>query len=299
MTGSNLLADAIISPCGLYRYRLSREWIGALRTCCFVMLNPSTADEHGDDPTIRRCLSFALRFDCSRLEVVNLYALRATDPAELWNVEDPVGPENDRHIFIACQTADIVICAWGGNAKSERVREVLRLLPEDALCFGHTKTGNPRHPLYLRSDTPLVPLEHLPPSKGKPMSNRKPVLNSDLPSPVLQMLNSLTDRNVDKVWLYFDSNDLESIAVALKMAETRAYLIQLWGEEEYYDKMRPLVEALRKVADETNRDPFLVAIDEAKRAGVERKEGVVWQLTAAACEIAEGRLEGPAIAKGE
>lgn len=96
------------------------------------------------------------------LSVVNLYAYRATKPAELWAAEDPVGPENDRYLREACEAADLVICAWGANARADRVRQVFAMLPGNAQCFGHTKSGDPKHPLYLPKDAPLVPLEHLP-----------------------------------------------------------------------------------------------------------------------------------------
>lgn len=80
-------------------------------------------------------------------------------------------------------------------------------------------------------------------------------------------------------------------AVATKMEETRGFLRKIWGEEEYLEKMMPIVKALRQIAEKTNRDPFQLAIDEAHRAGAEGKDSIVWQMTAAACEIAEGRWE--------
>ena len=122
------------------------------------MLNPSTADAEIDDPTIRRCKSFAQREGCSTLEVVNLYAYRATDPKQLWQVFDPIGPENDRYISEAVARADVVIAAWGAHAKRLRAKSVARHIP-DAFALGFTIQGVPRHPLYLKSDAPLIHLD--------------------------------------------------------------------------------------------------------------------------------------------
>ncbi len=133
----------------VYRYRLFRAW-SAGPCATFVMLNPSTADEHVDDRTIGRCISYAKRWGLGGLKAVNLYALRATDPAELWRVEDPVGPENDRYLHEAGGSGGPLIAAWGAHAKQDRVREVLAIPGFDRLtCLGTTNKGAPRHPLYL------------------------------------------------------------------------------------------------------------------------------------------------------
>lgn len=147
---------ASLSLCRTYRYSLTRRWSpdrGAVWV--FVMLNPSTADGHDDDATVRRCVGFARRGGAVELCVVNLYALRATDPRELWRAEDPVGPENDRHLLAAAARADAssgaVIAAWGAHARPDRVRAVVGLFGgrRDLLCLGTTAAGAPRHPLYL------------------------------------------------------------------------------------------------------------------------------------------------------
>jgi hypothetical protein len=93
--------DAVISPCGRYRYRLERRFDHGPKVTTFIMLNPSTADAEHDDQTIRRCLGFARAWRCSKLVVVNLFAWRATAPAELKGVEDPVGPELERGVDFA------------------------------------------------------------------------------------------------------------------------------------------------------------------------------------------------------
>lgn len=153
---SGYVSDALISDDLRYRYWLTRRWnTGPVAT--FVMLNPSTADAHLDDPTIRRCIGYAKAWGCGGLTVVNLYALRSTDPKGLWYVDDPVGPDNDSHLSafatVARQQGWPLVAAWGANARPDRVAHVLTLPGMAALtALGTTKDGAPRHPLYLRAD---------------------------------------------------------------------------------------------------------------------------------------------------
>lgn len=154
-------ADAVISDDGLYRYSLTRRWDAGAdgsRNATFIMLNPSTADGMQDDPTIRRCIGFAKREGCGSLTVVNLFAYRATDPRALLNADNPCGPDNALHIEQALAGASIAVAAWGSFMWENRKR--LRPLPSfqsDVLwCLGTTKNGEPRHPLYVRGDQPLV-----------------------------------------------------------------------------------------------------------------------------------------------
>lgn len=160
------ISDAVISDCGQYRYTLTRPprlpplLNQPLRPpAVFCMLNPSTADARADDATIRRCRGFAARAELNGILVVNLYALRSTEPRALWEHEDPVGPENDHWLHRAASESGQVICAWGANAKPDRVRvavELFRAAGARLLCLGTTKDGHPRHPLYVRGDQPLV-----------------------------------------------------------------------------------------------------------------------------------------------
>lgn len=151
---------AVISNDGLYRYRLTRRWSEGGRMATFVMLNPSTADASVDDPTIIRCTGFAKREDCDGL-VVNLYGYRATKPAALRLATDPVGPDNVSYVRSALDDAHAsdspIITAWGANSTSKDTGVVSFYRPGELrlLCLGVTKDGHPRHPLYLRSDTPL------------------------------------------------------------------------------------------------------------------------------------------------
>lgn len=152
-------SDAVISPCGRYRYTLTRRW-GEGAPLLFVMLNPSTADASVDDPTIRRCLGFARREGFQALEVVNLFAFRATDPAELVTAVCPIGPDNTRHLIEARRRAGLVVAAWGAfvpRAYRDRPQDVINVLACGLLCLGMTAKGEPRHPLFVRGDAPLVP----------------------------------------------------------------------------------------------------------------------------------------------
>lgn len=149
--GADIGSSAYVSDCGRYRYTLTRRW-GRGPWATFVMLNPSTADATENDPTIRRCMAFAGAWGMGGLSVVNLYALRSTDPAGLWRVDDPVGPENDtilrRLAAGALHDGRPVVAAWGANARQDRVDEVLALPGMDQLqCLGVTKAGAPKHPL--------------------------------------------------------------------------------------------------------------------------------------------------------
>lgn len=152
--------SAIISECEKYRYSLGRETSlatgGYYKPVVFVMLNPSTADASEDDPTIRRCMGFAESWAMSHLIVVNLYALRATNPSELWSANDPFGPDNLMHLGSALDQYKKVVCAWGANARpkdAEQFRNLADHHGADLYCLGVTKAGAPRHPLYLKRDT--------------------------------------------------------------------------------------------------------------------------------------------------
>ena len=149
--------DALLSPCGRYRWWLSRTW-GDAPPLVFIGLNPSTADASQDDPTIRRCIGFARREGCGGLLMLNLFAFRATDPAQLHCVADPVGPEND--VTLVNMARGRVVTAWGAHpAAFSRAAAIRSLVSAPLLCLGTTKDGSPRHPLYVRADEPLRPWE--------------------------------------------------------------------------------------------------------------------------------------------
>lgn len=143
--------SATISRCGQYRYLLTRTWDQNLPPVVFIGLNPSTADDRRNDPTIRRCISFARLWNAGGVVMVNLFAYRSTDPVALKSVPDPIGPENDDWLLKTTCEAPIVIAAWGVNAPLLRVNQVRELVPY-ACHLGMTKSGQPRHPLYVRRD---------------------------------------------------------------------------------------------------------------------------------------------------
>jgi hypothetical protein len=157
---------ANISEDGAYRYALARDWTethdGHPDLAVFVMLNPSVAHDSLDDQTLRRCQHYARREGCHGLLVVNLYALRSTDPSALWLPgRDPVGPLNDQTILSACLRRDarLIVCAWGVHgAKNGRGAAVTTMLLNEGLtlhCLGVSKDGYPKHPCRLGDDVPL------------------------------------------------------------------------------------------------------------------------------------------------
>lgn len=156
-----LEAAATLSPCGLYRYDLTRVWEAFAPRCLWVMLNPSTADGAQDDPTIRRCVGFSKAWGFGGLVVCNLFALRATDPGAVLGHPAPVGPDADAWIRDRLTGVERVVCGWGNSlAVAERAAAVLAIVRAAGRVphhLGLTKDGQPRHPLYLKGTTVPVP----------------------------------------------------------------------------------------------------------------------------------------------
>ncbi len=143
-----------------YRYEFRRRWDdGSGKTVAWVMLNPATGDTDGKGrPTLRRIVGFSKQWGYGGLAIVNLFAYRATKPADLEAAPDPVGPDNDATILRVTDDAELVVCAWGHHgALHGRSREVVAML-DDPMCLGTTRRGEPRHPLYVARDAALVPL---------------------------------------------------------------------------------------------------------------------------------------------
>ena len=153
---------ATFSFCRRYRYTLDRRWAPLAPDLAVVGLNPSTADETVDDPTIRRLVGFAQRWGYGGIVMLNLFALRATDPKEMLAERDPVGPDNDVVILRETDSRH-VLCAWGTHGKHRaRGFAVEMMLRDDGRSLFHlgmTKGGQPKHPLYLPSATRLQPWE--------------------------------------------------------------------------------------------------------------------------------------------
>lgn len=166
----------VFSPCGKYRYTLWREWGDeALRNfepedphhqylignpsqyVQFIGLNPSTATDTVDDPTIRRCKDFARRWGFGAMCMTNLFAFRATDPNDMKVAVEPVGTDNDRWLLKIASEAGLVVAAWGNHGLyMGRYACVYRLLP-NLHCFRVTKHRQPQHPLYMPSSSTPVP----------------------------------------------------------------------------------------------------------------------------------------------
>lgn len=152
---------AEFSKCDTYRYVLKRRLSQPLRWVkpwLFIMLNPSTADENVLDPTIRRCVNFAEKMGGTELIVVNLFALRSTNPKGLLSHKDPVGPLNDQKIeemiSYTEQRNGIIIAAWGAMPFARERASQMYEKYGSFRCFGVNKGGlSPKHPLYLRNDS--------------------------------------------------------------------------------------------------------------------------------------------------
>lgn len=160
-----MFRDAWISKDGLYRYSLDRQWEAGSGFVNFIMLNPSTADANTDDPTIRRCMGFAQDWGFGGLIVTNLFAFRATNPKDMKKAKDPIGPSWPDAVYKAAMDSEQIILAWGSHAQSEdreRLRKIIDPFWEKAYTLGYTRSGNPKHPLYLSKETKRIPISPTP-----------------------------------------------------------------------------------------------------------------------------------------
>lgn len=141
----------------IYRYTLWRIWEAGKGYCMFIGLNPSTANETEDDPTVRRCIGYAKSWGYGALCMTNLFAFRATDPRKMKQAIDPVGPKNDFHLSSMARAAGVIIAAWGtaGSYRSRGVDVCKLVWPME--CLRITKTGYPAHPLYLPKTLKPIP----------------------------------------------------------------------------------------------------------------------------------------------
>lgn len=160
--------ETIFSPCRKYRYTLWRYWpdmfIGetssetqAHRYVQFIGLNPSTADETQDDPTIRRCIGFAKAWGYGAICMTNLFAFRATQPEDMKRAQNPAGEEN-KHFLLQCAAeAGLIVAAWGKDgAYGAQDLTVQQWLTKAGFKLHYLKLnldGSPRHPLYISAAT--------------------------------------------------------------------------------------------------------------------------------------------------
>ena len=154
--------SAVFSSCRDYRYVLKRIWaedVELAKLAVFIGLNPSTADETVDDPTVRRCFTYAHDWGCPGMIMLNIFAVRATDPKVMLAHESPIGKSNDQWLVEMTTGKEIVVACWGAHGTHmRRGEEVCRLLRHRELKhFGLTKQGQPRHPLYLAKDLKPTP----------------------------------------------------------------------------------------------------------------------------------------------
>ena len=151
--------DAILSDCKKYRYSLSRIWDESKPLIGFIGLNPSTADHIDDDRTISRCIDFAKFWGAGGFYMMNLFAYRATDPSNMMEAEEPIGTENNNHLLnLSNQVNKIVVCWGNGGIYKNRSQQVLDLLKgKNLYCFLINKSGQPKHPLYSKSSSQLIP----------------------------------------------------------------------------------------------------------------------------------------------
>ena len=154
---------AYFSECRKFRYSLWRRWDDNLSfwtcanvepnadLCCFIGLNPSTADEKLDDPTIRRCIGFAKDWGFNGLVMLNIFAYRATDPKDMKAFPAPEGPLNNLAICTVAGLVGRTVAAWGvhGVHRNRGLWVKPLLLEHHPVCLGLTKGGHPKHPLYL------------------------------------------------------------------------------------------------------------------------------------------------------
>lgn len=145
-------SEAVYSDCEAYRFLLTRAW-GPGPKALFIMLNPSTATEVQNDPTVERCERRARALGYGAFRVTNIFAFRATDPRAMRAVADPIGADNDRAILSSLDWADSVICAWGNHGlhrdRGRKVEAMLRAAQVPLFHLGLTGHGQPRHPLYI------------------------------------------------------------------------------------------------------------------------------------------------------
>lgn len=168
-----IFKDAIFSYCRRWRYTLTRIWDFTQPLAMFVGLNPSTADETEDDPTVRRCIGYARAWGAGGLHMTNIFAFRATDPRAMKAQQDPVGRDNDLWIKRCALTVKhhagglppgTIIAAWGNHGahlqRGEWVTDMLNLNGLEIHCLKITKAGQPAHPLYLPKNLRPIRYEH-------------------------------------------------------------------------------------------------------------------------------------------
>lgn len=149
---------AIFSPDRIYRYLLWRQWGEGASMVAFIGLNPSTADEVQNDPTVTRCINYAKDWGYDGMYMLNIFAYRATDPKEMMRYLAPIGLRNKHWLFKTRSMVSFAVACWGDHGRFRKQGRLVKALLQQVgplHCFGRTKFGEPRHPLYLRRDRGL------------------------------------------------------------------------------------------------------------------------------------------------
>jgi hypothetical protein len=163
---AGMKGSCLISPDERYRYWLKRQWSpsrGPAPYALWIGMNPSTATGYVDDPTIRWEIIYTQRYlMCSRYIKCNVFAFRSTSPKGLLLELDPIGPNNSRYIRYFAQDAAVIVCTWGKLPQQlqfgpDRIKRLLRDIGAQSKCLGMNNDGSPKHPLYMKRDTPLIP----------------------------------------------------------------------------------------------------------------------------------------------
>lgn len=163
--------ETILSPCRKYRYTLWREWDDqfwglredqqAKQYLMVIGLNPSTADETLDDPTIRRCIRFAKDWGYGALCMTNLFAYRATQPDDMKKAVDPAGPDCGKWLCEIAEGAGMILAAWGKHGsftgRDKNVLSAMKAIGKPLHCLGKNGDGSPKHPLYIAANTRPIP----------------------------------------------------------------------------------------------------------------------------------------------
>ena len=152
-----LISTAEFSPCRIWRYQLKRQWQEGDRFVSFIGLNPSTADESKNDPTVTRCVNYATEWGYDGMFMLNIFAYRATDPKDMKAFQSPIGEYNDAWLKKTVKESEVAIACWGTHGSyMNRGKAVVSMIP-DLKCLKITKAGHPSHPLYLKKSLKPVP----------------------------------------------------------------------------------------------------------------------------------------------
>ncbi len=157
-----MIKKANFSPCRKYRYTLTRTWDKNKGIVAFVGLNPSTADENRDDHTITHCINYAKQWGYGGLVMINLFAFKATAPANMKIADDPIGQKNDYWLLKIAKEVDLIIACWGNPGTFlNRGKDVYNLLKNHNMkCLKINETGEPHHPLYLPENSKPIKFEY-------------------------------------------------------------------------------------------------------------------------------------------